>query len=230
MRDGGYQWARMENKPEEFGESEYQTNEDRQQAEVDEGMADAAAEMEEAANQEAEEKAVEPGVEEAEEPVEEAKELTVEEEMMKWRDAAMRSRAEMENYRKRMVREKSEAIRYASRSLLEELLPVVDNFGMGLAAAEQDQDSMIYMGMKMVKEQLDRFLDAQGVKEMPVAGEFDPNLHDAISEEVSTEVEPGHILRVQRKGYLLHDRLLRAATVVVAKDESGEENAKNEEK
>ena len=152
------------------------------------------------------------------EVVEESPEMTMEQEMLKWRDAALRSGAELENFRKRMVREKSDAIRYANQSLLEDLLPVIDNFEMGLMAAEKDQDSMIFMGMKMVKDQLTRFLENNGVKLVPTDGSFDANLHEALSEEESSEVAPGHIVRVQRKGYLLHDRLIRAAAVVVAKE------------
>ncbi|MGE9268848.1 MAG: nucleotide exchange factor GrpE [Verrucomicrobiales bacterium] len=150
-------------------------------------------------------------------------ELSVEQEMLKWKEAALRSSAELENYRKRMVREKADAIRYASQSLVEELLPVLDNFEMGLMAASQDEGSMIFTGMQMVKNQMVQFLENQGVKEVKAEGEFDPNLHEALSEEESEEVEPGHILRVQRKGYLLHDRLVRAAAVVVAKSKDEKE-------
>lgn len=155
--------------------------------------------------------------------VEESPEMTMEQEMLKWRDTAMRSGAELENFRKRMVREKSDAIRYASQSLLEDLLPVIDNFEMGLMAAEKDQNSMIFMGMQMVKDQLVQFLENQGVKVVPTDGEFDPNLHEAISAESSDEIAPGQIIRVQRKGYLLHDRLIRAAAVVVSKEADDEE-------
>ena len=146
-------------------------------------------------------------------------EQEIEREMLKWRDAAMRSAAELENFRKRMVREKSDAIRYSSQNLLEDLLPVIDNFEMGLIAAEKDENSMIFMGMKMVRDQLSQFLSNQGVKVVPTDGAFDPNIHEALSEEVSETVALGHIVRTQRKGYFLHDRLLRAAAVVVAKED-----------
>ncbi len=144
-------------------------------------------------------------------------ELTPEMEIQKWKEAAIRSAADLDNYRKRMARERSDDLRYARAGLIEELLPVFDNFAMGLQMAEQDQDSMIYKGMAMVKGQLDDFLDAQGVKEVEAAGEFDPNLHDAVAQEATEDFEPGTILSVQRKGYRLHDRLLRAAVVTVAK-------------
>ena len=156
--------------------------------------------------------------------------LTPEAEAMKWKEAAIRSAADLDNYRKRMARERSEDLRFARSGLIEELLPIFDNFSMGLQMAEQDQDSMIYKGMAMVKGQLDDFLSAQGVKEVAAEGVFDPNFHEAVAEEEKEGAEAGEILFVKRKGYVLHDRLLRAAAVIVAKggEESPEEDAENE--
>jgi molecular chaperone GrpE len=149
---------------------------------------------------------------------------------MKWKEAAIRSAADLDNYRKRMARERSEDLRFARSGLIEELLPIFDNFAMGLQMAEQEQDSMIYKGMAMVKGQLDDFLSAQGVKEVAAEGVFDPNYHEAVAEEEKERTEAGEILFVKRKGYVLHDRLLRAAAVIVAKggEESPEEDAENE--
>lgn len=157
-----------------------------------------------------------------------AEPLTPEAEIAKWKEAAIRTAADLENYRKRMARERAEDLRFAKSGLLEELLPVVDNFAMGLQMAEQDQDSMIYKGMAMVKGQLDDFLVSQGVKEVAAEGVFDPNFHEAVAEEEKEGAEEGEILFVKRKGYLLHDRLLRAAAVVVAKGPSKEEEAGEE--
>ena len=153
---------------------------------------------------------------EEETPAEEVP-LTPEAEALKWKEAAIRTAADLDNYRKRMARERSEDLRFARAGLIEELLPVFDNFSMGLQMAEQEQDSMIYKGMEMVKGQLDDFLAAQGLTEIPAEGVFDPNLHEAVAEEEKEGVEPGEILFVKRKGYRIHDRLLRAAVVVVAK-------------
>lgn len=139
-------------------------------------------------------------------------------EATKWKEAAMRAVADLDNYRKRMAREKAEAVRYANQGLLLELLPVLDNFEMGLQAAAADRESMIFRGMEMVKKQLDEFLGSQGVEDVPAEGQvFDPNLHDAVSQEESSEVEDGVVLRVIRRGYKMNDRLLRPANVVVAK-------------
>jgi molecular chaperone GrpE len=139
-------------------------------------------------------------------------------ELAKWKEMAVRATAELDNFRKRMVREKSNALRYANQSLLEELLPVLDNFEMGLMAAKQDEKSMIFQGMQMVKTQLDAFLSSQGAIEVDAEGAvFDPNVHEAVSQEESSEVEDGTVLRVMRRGYRINDRLLRPAIVVVAK-------------
>lgn len=142
---------------------------------------------------------------------------SLEEELLKWRDSAMRTAAEYDNYRKRMVKEKEECAKFANQRLLEELLPVIDNFEMGMAAASADAASMIYIGMNMVKKQLDEFLASNGVQAVnPVVGSmFDHAMEEAIQREPSDQPE-GTILRVVRKGYTLKDRLLRPANVVVA--------------
>lgn len=144
-------------------------------------------------------------------------EPSLEDELMKWRDTAMRTAAEYDNYRKRMVKEKEECAKFANQRLLEELLPVIDNFEMGMAAASADTGSMIYIGMNMVKKQLDEFLASNGVTPVePVVGSmFDHATEEALQREPSDQPE-GTVLRVIRKGYKLKDRLLRPANVVVA--------------
>ena len=139
-------------------------------------------------------------------------------EVAKWKDQAVRTAAELDNYRKRMAREKLDAVRYGNQSLLEELLPVLDNFDMGMQAAAQEEGSMLYLGMDMVRKQLGEFLSSQNVEEIPaeVGGAFDPNLHEALSQEPSDEIENGHIVRVVRKGYRIGERLLRPSNVIVA--------------
>lgn len=139
-------------------------------------------------------------------------------ELTKWRELAMRTAAEYDNYRKRCVKDREEFTRYATRGLLEELLPVVDNFEMGMKmAAQQDTSSMIYIGMSMVQKQLGDFLEAQGVTaiDTKVGDMFDHNIHEAIMSEESDEPE-GTILRIIRKGYRLRGRLLRPVNVVTA--------------
>lgn len=139
-------------------------------------------------------------------------------EAAKWKDQAIRTAAELDNFRKRMSREKLDAVRYGNQGLLEELLPVLDNFDMGMQAAAQEQGSMLYMGMQMVLNQLNEFLGSQNVEEIPAqaGGEFDPNLHEALSQEPSDEIDEGKIIRVVRKGYRIGERLLRPSNVIVA--------------
>jgi molecular chaperone GrpE len=141
----------------------------------------------------------------------------LEADVAKWKELSLRTAAEMDNLRKRTAREREEAIRYANQRLLEELLPVIDNFEMGMQAAAQDTSSMIYIGMDMVRKQLNEFLSSQGVEEIPSTGMFDPNLHDAVAQEDCDKGEEGRILRVTRRGFKLRDRLLRPASVVVSK-------------
>lgn len=138
-------------------------------------------------------------------------------EAARWKELAQRTAAEMDNLRKRTAREREEAVRYANQRLLEELLPVVDNFEMGMAAAAQDSSSMIYIGMDMVRRQLTDFLAAHGMEEIPTSGMFDHHLHDAVAQEDCAAGDEGRILRVIRRGYRLRDRLLRPASVVVSR-------------
>ena len=139
----------------------------------------------------------------------------LEAEAAKWKELSLRTAAEMDNLRKRTAREREDAIRYANQRLLEDLLPVIDNFEMGMQAAAQDTSSMIYIGMDMVRKQLNEFLSNQGVTEISTEGQFDPNLHDAVSQEASDKPE-GTIIRTTRRGFRLRDRLLRPASVVVS--------------
>ena len=132
---------------------------------------------------------------------------------------ALRARADLDNFRKRSLREKEDAIRYANNGLLEKLLPVIDNFELGLDAARNATDAAsVLQGMSMVHRQLQDFIRSQGLEEVPADGEpFDPNKHDAVSQEFSAEVPEGNVIRQVRKGYKLKDRLLRAASVIVSK-------------
>ena len=155
----------------------------------------------------------------AAEPTLEERLAQLQAELTQGRDQALRDRADLENTRKRLQREKEEAVKYANASLLERLLPVVDNFELGLMAARQAPEAgAVVNGMAMVQKQLESFLSENGMQSLAVEGEkFDPNLHDALGEEPSADVPEGHVIRVQRKGYKLKDRLLRPASVFVSK-------------
>lgn len=139
-------------------------------------------------------------------------------EVDKWKDLAYRSQAELDNFRKRSAREAQETRAYANSDLLRALLPIMDNFEMGLEAARAESEkSMIFMGMSMVQRQIADFLRDMGVTEVESLGKaFDPNLHDAVSTEATAEHAEGTILRVTRRGFRLKDRLLRPTSVIVA--------------
>ena len=146
-----------------------------------------------------------------------AEEQQPEDELTKWREMALRTAAEYDNYRKRCVKDREDFTKYANRSLLEELLPVIDNFEMGMQMAQQDTSSMIYIGMSMVQKQLADFLASQGVEAITCepGQEFDHNVHEAIMSEPSDQPE-GTIIRILRRGYNLRGRLLRPVNVVTA--------------
>ena len=154
-----------------------------------------------------------------EEPTEETLLAQMQSDMARFKDLALRTQADFENFRKRAAREKEDASKYANASFLEKLLPILDNFELGLNAARNDaKNSPILAGMDMVAKQLQDFLTGVGVETLKVEGEkFDPNLHEAVAQEASVDVPEGMIVRQLRKGFKLRDRLLRPATVTVSK-------------
>jgi molecular chaperone GrpE len=153
----------------------------------------------------------------APQPPEDAAEMA--QEIEKYKDAALRARADLDNYRKRVAREKEDAIRYANNSLLESLLPIVDNFELGLEAAKNAKDaSGIVQGLEIVRKQLEDFLRDHGVEVVNALGDrFDPNVHEAVAHEPNAEIDEGTVVRQIRRGFKLKDRLIRPATVVVSK-------------
>lgn len=144
-------------------------------------------------------------------------------EVEKFKDLALRCQAELENYRKRVLREREESTRYANIDLLARLLPAVDSFELGLEVAKNASDTAgILVGMNMVQEKLRDFLQENGVQAIDVIDSaFDPNLHEAVSHEHSQQIKEGYIIRQLRCGYKLRDRLLRPSTVVVSKGVAG---------
>jgi len=147
----------------------------------------------------------------------------------KYKDIALRSAADLDNYRKRMAREKDDAIRFANASFLERLIPILDNFELGLQAAKASGGhSAVVDGMSMVSRQLQDFLTSCGIETIDAIGQvFNPNIHEAIAQEENAEIEEGHVIRQVRKGYRLKDRLIRPANVVVSKGVSvGADSAK----
>jgi len=143
-------------------------------------------------------------------------------------DHYVRAMADLENFRRRVVREKDELRQFAAGRVLEDLLPVLDNLALGLSAAKAPNADLktLVGGIEMVLGQLKSALTNHGLKEInPVGEKFDPNQHESIASQPSKEVAEGSVLQVVRIGYGLNGRLLRPASVVLssgpAKTEAG---------
>jgi molecular chaperone GrpE len=133
----------------------------------------------------------------------------------------LRTAADFENFKKRAAREKQEAIKYANEALLQKLLPVLENLDMALAAAQatsREASQSLQAGVNMICQQLKGVLADAGLAEVDALGQtFDPNLHEALSQQETADVPEGQVMQQLRKGYKFRDRLLRPASVVVAK-------------
>ena len=143
-------------------------------------------------------------------------------EVDRYRDQALRTAADLENFRKRMIREKEEAIRFANAGLLEKFLPILDNFELGLDAARGDAAAQgtkgIVDGFSMIHRQLGDFLQSSGLQPIDAIGQpFDPKLHEALGHESDSSQPEGVVLRQLRRGYRLADRLVRPSSVLVNK-------------
>ena len=137
-------------------------------------------------------KAPKPSQDKADDPQDQLVQLKAE--LSKYKDVALRSVADLDNYRKRMAREKDDAIRYANTSFLERLIPILDNFELGLQAAKAGgSQSAVQDGMMMVFRQLQDFLASCGVETVDATGQhFDPNVHEAIAQELERRSARGH--------------------------------------
>jgi molecular chaperone GrpE len=136
-------------------------------------------------------------------------------------DRLLRTTADFDNFKKRAAREKQEAIKFANESLVEKLVTVLDTFDMALAATQNNNSGAmqsLQAGITMVHQQLKAALADAGLEELDASGKaFDPNLHEAISQQENSQVPEGTVVQQLRKGYKLNGRLLRPASVVVSK-------------
>jgi len=135
-------------------------------------------------------------------------------------DLYLRARADLENYRKRAQREKEDLSRFANENLLREILPVVDNLERALEHARQGDSGNggLLQGVEMTLGQFQRVLEKFGVTPLRSVGEpFDPARHEALGQVESAEHPPNTVVQELQRGYLLNDRLLRPAMVMVAK-------------
>lgn len=142
----------------------------------------------------------------------------------------LRQVAETDNLRKRLAKEKQDAIRYANESLIEKLLPTMDSFDMAISAANLSNENTIdslKKGVEMVHVQLKRTLEETGLTEINATGEiFNPALHEAISRKETNEAADGTVIEQIRKGYQLNERLVRPASVIVAASTNSETEQK----
>lgn len=129
-------------------------------------------------------------------------------------------RAEFDNYRRNVIKERSDLIKYGSERLIVDILGVLDNFERALEAKPTPENLVNYVkGIEMTQQELKNVLTKFGVSEIPAQGvQFDPSIHEALSSEETDTVKPGFISRVFKKPYKLFDKIIRPGQVVVAKE------------
>ena len=202
---------------EEMKELEEQTEEGREEK--------AAANQPEAGEASAEEEKAEDGGEEKKKPAEKKilgkrKDKAIEkleEKLAELEDKRMRQLAEFENFRKRSEKEKSQMFEIGAKTVVEKMLPVIDNFERGLQGVpEEEKDAPFVQGVELVYKQLLTVFDELGVKPIDAVGtEFDPNLHNAVMMVDNDELESGMVAEEMQKGYLYKDSVVRHSMVKV---------------
>lgn len=152
---------------------------------------------------------------EQEETAEKDRAEALQAEVERLQDALLRTRAEMENMQRRSAREMDKARRFQNEAIMRDLLQVLDGLDQGLDNAAEDDPSR--EGLVLTRRLLLKSLEDHGLEVLvPVGEPFDPQWHEAISMQPSEDAEPDTVTQVVQKGYRLHDRLLRAARVIVA--------------
>jgi len=149
-------------------------------------------------------------------------------------DRLLRSTAEFDNYKKRSAREFQESKKYANEAFIKQLLPVIDNLERAVESigdGDDDSGQGVIEGVKMTLSEIFKVFDKFHLKPLESEGKpFDPNFHQAVIQEETNAVPENTVVKEMQKGYLLHDRLIRPAMVVVSKTaaESAGENEKAE--
>lgn len=161
-------------------------------------------------------------------PEEQPAEDTRDQEIAELKDRLLRTTAEMENTRRRLERDKADAVAYAVTGFARDLLGVVDNLRRALDAIpadarEQEAVKTVVTGVEMTERELSNVLQRHGIKRIEAQGQkLDPNLHQAMIEVEDAAVDPGTVVQELQAGYVIKDRLLRPALVSVAKARAGE--------
>ena len=142
------------------------------------------------------------------------------EENLTLKDQLLRKTADFENYRKRMIREKQDTVKFGNQEILKDLIEVIDNFERALNSSEESRDfDSFYDGISMIEQQFTNMLASKyNLTKMTDSGEeYDPNCHEALMMEESGEIKVPTVLEIFQTGYMLHDRVLRPAKVKVGK-------------
>ena len=150
-----------------------------------------------------------------------------EEELNKLKNDFLYLKAEFDNYKKRVIKERSDLIKYGGERIFNEILDVADNFERALSSDLKEGSLEQYQqGVEMIYKSLMETLKRLGVQEVPSLGEdFDPNKHEALGAEPSEKFKPGQISQVIKKPYILHDKVIRPGQVIVAKEPVSEDNS-----
>ena len=141
-------------------------------------------------------------------------------------DLYMRTYAEMENIKKRGIKEREELAKYANESIIKEILPVIDNLDKAISHAQNDENSSALVeGLELTRDGLAKALEKAGLKEVEALGKpFDPNFHESVSQQIDDTVAPGHVMMELQKGYLLNGRLMRPSMVVISQGKATKED------
>jgi molecular chaperone GrpE len=164
-----------------------------------------------------------------------AKITELENSITQYKDQLLRKAAEFENYKKRVENDYASMIRFSNEDLIVKLLPVVDDFERSLKANKehdaQSTENVFMKGIGLINGKLKKILEGQGLKHFEVLGKpFDPQLHDALLQMPKDDVPPHTIIEEVEKGYMLHDKVIRHARVIVSADTAQDENAASESK
>lgn len=155
----------------------------------------------------------------------EKSELTLtQEEAAKWKNEYLYLRAEFENYKKHAIKDRSDSLKFGAERIVKDLLNVVDNFERALESKLDTANlDSFKKGIEMTHKELKDSLAKHGVEELPSLGQpFNPQIHEAISSEPTLEYQDGHVSKVFKKPYKLHDKVIRLGQVVVATQPKGE--------
>ncbi len=143
-----------------------------------------------------------------------------------WQDKYMRVLADLENLKRRQIKEREDAVQRTRSQIFGDLLPALDAFQMGIKEVEKEESTKnIFIGISMAYKQMEDILGEYGLEIInPEGKEFDPKFHEALSYQTNDEVEDGYILQTVRTGYKIRDKLLRPASVIISQGKEVEQS------